>query len=347
MSCYVCRWRHFLPLAVNFCGNLAMEQHVVQASRRNFLAGVGATSLAVGTGLGIPEAEASLSGLGWASGCGSSGVAEFERYRGRKVDTVTCWCPRGSWSSMVQVPYSLMRSSPARFSIGMAVLPDTHSAVRNPGNWRLAARGAFDQYYNQFARNLAATGRRDSIVRIGWEINREFPWYGGSDPQGFKDTFRRVADILRKYNSSVQIEWCNIKKGSQRGSVLSLYPGDDAVDIVSVDYYDGWPANNTQQIWNSMYNAEYNGGPWGIGSWLDFARSRGKKLAVPEWGIMIGNGPGTKDNPFYIQKMYEFFSRNRAWLAYENYFNQKRQHQLTPQNVNPRSAAMYRSLWGG
>lgn len=325
-----------------------MDDHVAQPSRRNFLLGVGAATLAANAGLDIPRAEAagSLSGLGWASGCGSSDFRSFEGYRGRKVDCVTCWGGRRNWSEAVNVPTGIMRSTSAQISLGFPVLPDTHSAVRNPGNWRLAARGTFDGYYTQFARNLAATGRKNVIVRIGWETNRQFPWYGGSDPQGFKDTFRRVADILRRHNPSVRTEWCNVKKGSQRGSVLTMYPGDDAVDIISVDYYDGWPAVNTEKIWNDMYNATNKGGPWGIGAWLSFARSRGKKFACPEWGIMIGNGPGTKDNPLYIQKMYEFFSRNRASIAYENYFNQRRQHQLTPSSANPRASAMYRKLWG-
>ncbi len=325
-----------------------MDDHEAQPSRRIFLLGVGAATLAVNAGLDIPRAEAagSLSGLGWASGCGSSDFRSFEGYRGRKVDCVTCWGGRRNWREAVNVPTGIMRSTSAQISLGFAVLPETHSAVKNAGNWRLAARGSFDDYYTQFARNLAATGRRDTIVRIGWETNRKFPWYGGADPQGFKDTFKRVADIIRKHNPSAKTEWCNLKKGSQSGSVLSMYPGDDAVDIISVDYYDGWPAVNTESIWNEMYDATHKGGPWGIGSWLAFAKSRGKKFACPEWGIMIGNGPGTKDNPLYIQKMYEFFSSNRSSIAYENYFNQRRPHQLTPSNVNPRSSAMYRKLWG-
>ena len=325
-----------------------MHEHSNSASRRHFLAGVAGASMAAGTGLGIPPAEAagSFSGLGWDSGCGSSGFRSFEGYRGRRADCITCWGARRSWNEAVQVPSGIMRSTSARISLGFAVLPETHSAVKSAGNWRLAARGSFDGYYTQFARNLAATGRRDTIVRIGWETNRKFPWYGGADPQGFKDTFKRVADIIRKHNPAVKTEWCNVKKGSQSGSVLSMYPGDDAVDIISVDHYDGWPALNTESIWNQMYNATHRGGPWGIGSWLAFAKSRGKKFACPEWGIMIGNGPGTKDNPLYIEKMYEFFSRNRSSIAYENYFNQRRPHQLTPSNANPRSSAMYRKLWG-
>ncbi len=328
-----------------------MDDQTNFASRRSFLAGLAGASVAAVGGLDmIPAAEAaegSLSGLRWPSGCGAQDWAAFEKYRSRRADTITCWGGRRTWSAVVQMPggfRSVSRS--ARISLGLALLPDTHSAVRNPGNWKLAAKGSFDGYYTQFARNLAATGRKNTIVRLGWETNRKFPWYGGADPQGFKDTFKRVADIIRRHNPGVQTEWCNVKKGNQKGSVLTLYPGDDAVDIISCDYYDGWPALNTEAIWSQQYNATHHGGPWGIGAWLAFARSRGKKFACPEWGISIGNGPGTRDNPVYIAKMHEFFSRNASYIAYENYFNQKSKHQLTPTHVNPKSSAVYRKLWG-
>jgi hypothetical protein len=325
-----------------------MHDHDVLPSRRGFLAGLAGTSLAAVTSMGATEADAAgpRSGLPWASGCGSTGFAEFERYRGRNVDTITCWGRRRSWGDAVRVPTRLMNSTSAQISLGLAVLPDTHSAAKNGGNWRLAANGSFDGYYTQFARNLAASGRKNVIVRIGWETNHTFPWYGGSDPEAFKDTFQRVAGILRRYNSSVKTEWCNLKRGAQKGSVLSMYPGDDAVDIIGVDYYDGWPAINSERTWNEMYNASHNGGPWGIGAWLSFARSRGKKFSCAEWGIMIGNGPGTKDSPLYIEKMYEFFSRNAASIAYENYFNQKPVHELTPTRTNPKASGTYRKLWG-
>jgi beta-mannanase len=158
--------------------------------------------------------------------------------------------------------------------------------------------------------------------------------------------FKRIADILRKHNPSVATEWCNIKRGAQSGSILDSYPGDDAVDIVGVNYYDNLSALNDEATWKKQYNATIKGGPWGIGAWLDFAKSRGKRFACSEWGISVGTSPGTKDNPFYIEKMFEFFRANASSIAYEHYFNQKPRHQLTPGNVNPLSSARYKQLWG-
>lgn len=331
-----------------------MLESLAAPSRRGFLAGAAGAAFVAISGSDSAQAavsgfgRGSLSGLPWNSGCGLDGINAFEAYRGRKADTYTLWCAHQSWSDIARLPggFRTVAKLPGRISVGFAMLPDSASAVSNPGNWKLAAKGSFDGYYTQFARNLAATGRTNVIVRIGWESNRGFPWYGGSDPQGFKDSFKRIADILRRYNPTVLIDWTNVKKGSQRGSVLTLYPGDDAVDIVSCDYYDGWPALNTEQIWAQQYHATYAGGPWGIGAWLDFAKSRGKLFACPEWGISTGESPGAVDNPLYIQKMYEFFSANSPYIAYENYFNQKPRHQLTPSNQNPLASAAYRGLWG-
>jgi hypothetical protein len=56
--------------------------------------------------------------------------------------------------------------------------------------------------------------------------------------------------------------------------------------------------------------------------------------------------PGSKDNPLFIQKMFEFFKANADSIAYENYFNQRPRHQLNPGNLNPRASAKYKELWG-
>ena len=237
-----------------------MDDTIASPSRRGFLTGLAGTGLMAVGGVSVTTpAQAAgagfgngpLSSLPWHSGCGLSKISAFEAYRGRKADTYTIWCPHRTWSDIVSLKggFTVVKGMPGRLSMAIAPLPASHSAVANPGNWKLAAKGSFDGYYTQFSRKLADSGRKDCVVRIGWEINHTFPWFGGSDPEGFKSTFKRIADILRKYNPTVSTEWTWIKKGKQSGSVLTLYPGDDAVDIVGVDYYDGYPANNTEAIW--------------------------------------------------------------------------------------------------
>src|SRR5690349_6687084 len=116
-----------------------LDYHPNSASRRHFLGSVARASFVAAAGIDVPLAEAagSLSGLSWPSGCGSADFQAFERYRDRKVDCVTCWGRRKNWSEAVQVPSGIMRSTSARISLGLAVLPDSQSALNNPGNWRL------------------------------------------------------------------------------------------------------------------------------------------------------------------------------------------------------------------
>ena len=58
---------------------------------------------------------------------------------------------------------------------------------------------------------------------------------------------------------------------------------------------------------------------------------------LKEWGVNNGRYTCT-DNPLYIENMHEFFTTNVDIIAYENYFNQKRYHQLTPSDINPNSS---------
>jgi hypothetical protein len=334
---------------------------IISGSRRGFLTGVANASLVglAAAALPIDSSAAAgvvrakfgpgpLSGLPWHSGCSLTGISAFEAYRGRRADGYTMWNLHRTWSEIASFKggFANLARLPGRISTGFSPLPDSHRAIANPGLWNTAARGAYEGIYTQFAQKLAASGRTHVIVRIGWEHNHTFPWYSGSNPQAYKASFRRIVDILRRHNPTVLIDWTNVKKGAQRFSVLETYPGDDWVDIIGVDYYDGYPALNDEATWQKQYNALYYGGPWGLGAWLAFAKSRGKRLSLPEWGISAGKSPGSKDNPFYIQKMFEFFRANAASIAYEHYFNQKPRHQLTPGDVNPLSSARYKQLWG-
>jgi hypothetical protein len=204
-----------------------------------FLAGLGSASLAVATGLAARPAAAAnqgfgpgrLSGLPWHSGCSLNGISAFEAYRGRPCDGYTMWNLHRTWSDIPAFKggWPELRKRPGRLSIGLAPFPDNQSAVRNGGQWTAAARGAYDSVYTLFSQRLAASGRTNVVVRIGWEHNHTFPWFSGSNPQGYKDTFRRIADILRRHNPTVLIDWTNVKNGS-KSSVAETYPGDDWVD---------------------------------------------------------------------------------------------------------------------
>ena len=67
----------------------------------------------------------------------------------------------------------------------------------------------------------------------------------------------------------------------------------------------------------------FNGGPWGLGSWLAAAQQHGKKLAVSEYAVWQQDAQtaAQADDPVYVDNMYRFFKANAASIAYESYFN--------------------------
>lgn len=188
------------------------------------------------------------------------------------------------------------------------------------------------------------------FCRVGWEVNGSHSWklpeYSAATISNYKYIFRTLVNLLRAYVPNVQIEWNPLRKGKQPNiPVTALYPGDDVVDVVSICIYDRLPANNTIEIWNQQFNAVKNGGPWGINKWREFAVSRGKLFAIPEWGLANGLDPDSKDNPLFISQMYNFFRLYANNLAYEAYFNAGSHAQLCSVLRSPKGSAAYRTIY--
>ena len=137
-----------------------------------------------------------------------------------------------------------------------------------------------------------------------------------------------------------------------------LWPGDDAVDVVAVDFYDnGVVAYVTSDAaWNSLVDRVDANGPVGIGAWYRYAKAHGKRFGVPEWGLTDpkGGGRAPTDRTVYIRRMHDFFATvaRAGDLAFESYYNWDLNatgtHQLYPVvGRHRRSSALYRKLFGG
>jgi hypothetical protein len=298
--------------------------------------------------LAIPR----LSGLPWVSGVGLS-YRSFEQWRGRSADVYVTWHPHRTWAEIEEANAVVVRDrlhrSPGRLSMGIAMLPRTHA-----GQFKACAAGEFDHHYETVAERLVEWGRADAILRIGWEANsrrKSVPWGIEGEIALYIACFRQIVSIMRAVSPTFVIEW-TMKKGTEGlegRPVTDAWPGDEVVDLVGVDYYDGYPSYTSIDSWNTDYVAQYDGGPRGLGTWLEFAKSRGKRLAIPEWAIRNRPGAG-EDNPFYIDRMVAFFRRHARDLAYEAYFNpasprSAKVFSLEPATNNPRAAAEYLRLY--
>jgi Glycosyl hydrolase family 26 len=295
----------------------------------------------------------STSGMPWASGA-STGSGELETHRGRKLDFRTMYVSKKSWSGLVRdTNYArFLGSQGSKVIVAVGLMPETHRAQHAQ-----CARGSFDTHIRNFARGLVNAGAEDAVLRLGWEANGSFPWKVTGDGSSYKACFRRWVSVLRSTpGTQFTIDWNMARGGTFPYHIDRMYPGSDVVDVVGVQWYDRCAPVRNEADWNKLINKKArNGGPYGVGAWLAYAKSKRKRLSIPEWGIggprHVCRAPGI-DNPFFIQRVHKFFRDNAGSIAYEAYFNghggpngSRGSHKLAPANFNPRSAAAYRSLW--
>jgi hypothetical protein len=253
-----------------------------------------------------------------------------------------------------------MLHRPERLVVSLAMFPRDDGPVPRdePSLWADAAAGSYDERWERGIRHLRSlTDRDDFVFRPGWEWNTRdsYPW--GIDDErwaeAYRTTFRRLVTIIRSSFPGAEIDWCSLKKGRTRQSVDVFYPGDDIVDYIGHARYDRNPAAASAEIWDGARDERaLNGGPLGPEAWLQYARSKGKRLAVAEWGVWSTHGRGgggASDNPVFIERMFDFFQANAEWIGYECYFNQTggpAMHLLGPdESHNPKAAEAYKRLY--
>ncbi|MGD9510686.1 MAG: hypothetical protein AB7I59_25140 [Geminicoccaceae bacterium] len=266
----------------------------------------------------------------WTSGTrNNNDTLSFAAWRGTSVRVVTGWIEwKNGWSGMNGYASGTqpraLRAKSANVSFGHGLFP-------KGGNLAACAGGDYDDEQREVARRLAANGVGDAEIRLGWEASGDwFPWTAaGKPPEQWKTCFTRIAKAMKAGAPNLRIGWYMAKKG--RIDVRTIYPDGAPITYIGVSHYDDAEARFGYET--------FQGGPWGLRAFLQFARSKGKKFAIGEWGV------GRRgDNPDYIRDMYAFLKEAGGSLAHEAYFNAK-EHRLFPTNMNPRSAEAYRQLF--
>lgn len=278
------------------------------------------------------------SGHSWPSGIYTTNASLADtvgKWRGTPVDTLQFWTARSKWSDFVTPVYGALTGKPYVKVLGIPMVPEDGKATVAS-----CAAGSYNQYWKQFATSLRTNGIQNStIVRLGWEFNGDWYVWKATNQTAFAGCWRQVVTTVRAVTPAVKFDW-SVVRGSAPGApgdkVMRAYPGNDYVDIVGVDSYDWWRTWE-QQLYDK----------WGLNYWLQFAISHNKKLSVPEWGLMPRSNHGNGDDPVYIQHMFNFFRKNAKNIAYEAYFNSAVNCgcHIYPASTNPRSAALYASLW--
>jgi hypothetical protein len=320
------------------------------------LAGLAAATLPVG-GAAAEMNTPVLSGLAWRSGSVPAGFPCLAQLRSRALDAIVTFVPGDNFAKMVSFTAGAYWRGQAR-KAPLVVVSLPLLTEDTQGQFAQCAAGAFDASWRQIGINLNAVGAPGMVVRLGWEANlgsNSHPWGVDTPDQvaSYKACWRRAATQLKITAPGVLLEWTNSKKTSNTSlDVLAMNPGDDVVDLWGVHYYDSGPLKNTQAIWDKYYNLSFNGGPWGLGTWLAVAKQHGKKLAVSEYGVWQQDAltAAQADDPVFIDNMYRFFRANAADVVYESYFNtMPDEHALcnadgTP-TAYPNAAATYKADW--
>jgi hypothetical protein len=211
------------------------------------------------------------------------------------------------------------------------------------------AAGSYNDKWREFGTNIKAAGLAgETVIRLGWEFNGDWYKWQANDPGQFAECWRQIVTSAEETAPALLWDWnVNRGKGASVVDARKAYPGDGYVDIVGVDSYDMFPGVKTEADWAKHYS-----GAFGLKFWSDFARSHGKKLSVPEWGVYPGpssSGSNGGDNPLYIAKMQSFFKSEGSDLAYESYFNESSAYiasALFGPDQNPAAAAKYNALFG-
>jgi hypothetical protein len=254
-------------------------------------------------------------------------------------------------------------------SLGVPLLPDSGGSLAS------CAAGQYDVYWRNLANKLAYYGLHWAYLRLGWEMNGDWFTWGAPNGSGkeasYAGCFRRVVQVMRQAQPANQ--WKFVWNPGHDGWNTATYyqkvwPGDGYVDVVGVNIYDQSWATNTypypstcdascrlsrqQNAWNNYFVPQLN-------TLRNFAAAHGKPMAFPEWGLIIrSDGHGGGDNPYFIQKMYEFIADPATNTVFHTYFDTSRtshDSRVGPSTAQdnpsgstrmPNGAARFRQLFG-
>lgn len=290
-----------------------------------------------------PPSSDRLSGLPWDSGAfvmhEASTATMFASNRGRKLDFIAVAPTRDSWAELHNPWYMDSERIPAGFQgnleVALPLWPDN-------GNLGAASSGAYNADWEKIARTISAKYPK-AIIRLGWEMNLP-GWPHAAYPstaEQWKQAYRLAVDAIRRGGSQLRISWVVNEGRGQTGTedARMFYPGDGYVDFIGMDVYDWWPPYTTD-----ANVATHRDGAYGWNFWLDFAKSRGKKFVLGEWGIAPGNSNGGGDNPRYINFVYSWLKANQQWIGYESYFHERAGYLRSDLFTNnPRASAEYKA----
>ncbi|MCX4762262.1 glycosyl hydrolase [Streptomyces sp. NBC_01275] len=196
---------------------------------------------------------------------------------------------------------------------------------------RQGAAGEFDHHFKALAERLVRLEVPDTVIVLGWEMNgTTYTHRCGPDPEAWKTYWNRIVTTMRSVPGQKFRFDFTPTRGRDAVPWTECYPGDDTVDIVGMDSYD--------QPTGLSFDEQVKE-PYGLQEHVDFAKSHGKPISYPEWGL-FRNG----DNAAYMRRMLTWMDEHQALY---NTLTDYCPHGVFQCRQNPQSTAVYRSLLSG
>lgn len=263
-------------------------------------------------------------------------LTQYQNWLGRPVDGVTLAGGSANWTDWQNSPGYLANRYKGKTSDILWSIP----LVVKGATLDEAARGGYDSYYRTLARNMVNFSSNDPYinVRVGWEFNGKgwFPWSAVGKAEQYKGAFRHFVQAFRSVAPKRFVfEWApNV--GNVGMDPTTAYPGDDVVDIISMDFYwdTRWLGTDPAKAWNTMVTQK-----WGLQWHQDFAKAHNKPTAYSEWGVNSDTaGP-------YIQSASKWFDAHR--VVYHAYWNNNSNFRGDLSHGQyPRTASTFKATFG-
>lgn len=338
---------------------------------RTFVAALAVTAAAVpGAVLGssVASADATPSRLGVYTSSGSAGVSghrSFETWAGAPVPYALDFAAAANgWKDMENPGWLFdpWAASNYRLVYSLQMFPKTlQTSLGGPGALAQCAAGTYNSHWRTLATNLVAKGLGDTVVRPGWEMNGDwFGWAANGRTASYIGCFRQIVTSMRAVSGQQLVFNWNPGIGGGTFPAEQAYPGDAYVDQIGVDLYDWTWAPGVYDTKATQTDAQRQAavetswqskltGDHGLRFWSAYAATHGKTLSMPEWGLAnrTADEYGGGDNPYFIQKMFEFIydpANNVSFASYFNSVSPDGEHRIFGSNAFPRSAALFTQL---
>ena len=251
----------------------------------------------------------------------------FEAWLGKNVEGVLAYTGNDTWGDCDpgwQIGGNAYVGSSGREALWS--IPN-FPRINSLAEMRSAASGAQNSRYRGWAQqivNARSGDSRDIHVRTCWELGGEWFWWTNdakADRTAFINAFRNFADSFHAISPRFKIAWDIVPdRTDQFGLVEDYYPGDAYVDVIAQDVYwhTQWDGDDPNTGWQRKLN-DFGNDKWRGLDWCEnFARTHGKGLAIPEWGVPGASGD-THNTARYMELMRNWCTAKR--VSYMTYWN--------------------------